>query len=90
MLLKEYIDRIIGNNAPGKRVSCLDLGCGKGGDLNKWSKSPVQKIVFADIAEVSVKQAETRFKDLAKRNGGTRTRDYEEKQRLPIISIISH
>ncbi|KAK0552429.1 mRNA cap guanine-N7 methyltransferase [Tilletia horrida] len=44
----------------GARV--LDLGCGKGGDLNKWSKARAKSLVMIDIAGMSVGQAETRFK----------------------------
>lgn len=43
----------------------LDLCCGKGGDLVKWSKAPtIQSLVGVDIADVSVEQATKRFKDM--------------------------
>jgi mRNA (guanine-N7-)-methyltransferase len=41
----------------------LDLCCGKGGDLVKWTKVPsLKNLVGVDIADVSVKQATERFK----------------------------
>lgn len=43
----------------GGRV--LDLGGGKGGDLNKWAKGGVRELILADIAEVSVAQARDRY-----------------------------
>ncbi|KAE8216699.1 hypothetical protein CF327_g127 [Tilletia walkeri] len=41
----------------------LDMGCGKGGDLNKWARANASGIVMIDIAGVSVGQAEARYKD---------------------------
>ncbi|KAJ3773850.1 mRNA capping enzyme-domain-containing protein [Lentinula raphanica] len=39
----------------------LDLGCGKGGDITKWSKAKICDYVGADIAAVSVEQAQERW-----------------------------
>ncbi|WFD05384.1 mRNA (guanine-N(7))-methyltransferase [Malassezia vespertilionis] len=41
----------------------LDLGCGKGGDLNKWEHQHPSLLVMVDIAEVSVAQAQERYKN---------------------------
>ncbi|KAJ1749796.1 mRNA cap guanine-N7 methyltransferase [Coemansia sp. RSA 1821] len=46
----------------GSRV--LDLGCGKGGDLRKWSIAGIAEYVGMDIAQVSVQQAQRRFADM--------------------------
>ncbi|EIN08070.1 guanine-N(7)-methyltransferase [Punctularia strigosozonata HHB-11173 SS5] len=51
-----------GRSAKGGKV--LDMGCGKGGDLIKWAKSPVREYVGLDIAAVSVEQARGRYQTL--------------------------
>ncbi|MBN3308446.1 MCES methyltransferase, partial [Amia calva] len=50
-----------------REVCVLDLGCGKGGDLLKWKKGRISKIVCADIASVSVEQCKQRYSDIRKR-----------------------
>ncbi|KAF8491945.1 mRNA capping enzyme-domain-containing protein [Gautieria morchelliformis] len=49
---------------PGERLRgrVLDMGCGKGGDLQKWEKACVKEYVGLDIAAVSVDQARSRWK----------------------------
>ncbi|KAJ1998332.1 mRNA cap guanine-N7 methyltransferase, partial [Coemansia sp. S85] len=42
----------------------LDLGCGKGGDLRKWSYAHIGEYVGMDIAQVSVTQAQKRYTDM--------------------------
>ncbi|XP_071487902.1 mRNA cap guanine-N(7) methyltransferase-like [Diadema antillarum] len=51
-----------------KGCTVLDLCCGKGGDLLKWTKGNIKKLVCADIAEVSVQQCQKRYNDLVQRN----------------------
>ena len=56
-------------DAPPLRV--LDIGCGKGGDLQKWQAAPhlVGLYVGIDPAEVSIDQAKDRYAEM-KRGGG--------------------
>lgn len=42
----------------------LDLGCGKGGDLRKWSIAQIGEYVGMDIAQVSVTQAQRRYTEM--------------------------
>uniref|UniRef100_A0A0K2UVZ1 mRNA cap guanine-N(7) methyltransferase n=1 Tax=Lepeophtheirus salmonis TaxID=72036 RepID=A0A0K2UVZ1_LEPSM len=70
MLLREYINKILMGPQGIRKISALDLGCGKGGDLNKWRKLPIGHMIFADIADISVKQAQARYKELVQRYGG--------------------
>lgn len=68
VLIQEYTDKIREKDY-GKPLRVLDICCGKGGDLNKWQKARVDRVVFADIAKVSVQQCETRYEDRRKRSG---------------------
>ncbi|KLO05368.1 hypothetical protein SCHPADRAFT_729375 [Schizopora paradoxa] len=48
----------------------LDIGCGKGGDLQKWQRVTAREYVGLDIVEVVVEQAKTRyFTSVASRQG---------------------
>uniref|UniRef100_A0A8C5R385 mRNA cap guanine-N(7) methyltransferase n=1 Tax=Leptobrachium leishanense TaxID=445787 RepID=A0A8C5R385_9ANUR len=49
------------------KITVLDLGCGKGGDLLKWKKGRIDKLICTDIAEISVKQCEQRYSDMRAR-----------------------
>lgn len=51
-----------GDTAP--QIKVLDLGCGKGGDLQKWAKAGTDEYVGIDIAAVSVEQARSRWQGL--------------------------
>ncbi|KZZ97542.1 mRNA (guanine-N(7))-methyltransferase [Moelleriella libera RCEF 2490] len=56
----------------GKELLVLDIGCGKGGDLNKWQQAPqpIQLYVGLDPAEVSIDQAKDRYRSITSRGGG--------------------
>jgi mRNA (guanine-N7-)-methyltransferase len=48
----------------GRELVVLDLCSGKGGDLLKWRKAGISKLVCADIAETSVEQCEIRYREM--------------------------
>lgn len=56
----------------GKELLILDVGCGKGGDLNKWQQAPqpVQLYVGLDPADVSIEQARGRYRSMSSRGRG--------------------
>nr|XP_021185981.2 mRNA cap guanine-N7 methyltransferase [Helicoverpa armigera] len=71
VLIQEYTDKIREKDY-GRSLRVLDICCGKGGDLSKWQKARVEHVVFADIADVSVQQCQTRYEDLGARSRGAR------------------
>ncbi|XP_022821047.1 mRNA cap guanine-N7 methyltransferase [Spodoptera litura] len=71
VLIQEYTDKIREKDY-GRSLRVLDICCGKGGDLSKWQKARVEHVVFADIAEVSVQQCQTRYDELRARTRGGR------------------
>ena len=48
----------------GKMLSILDICCGKGGDLMKWTKNRVTHYVGVDLSDNSVRNASERFKKM--------------------------
>lgn len=60
VLLKTFQDRL---QSEGQRdgINALDLGCGKGGDLLKWRKGNVRKLICTDIASTSIEQCRNRY-----------------------------
>ena len=51
---------------PREGLKVLDLGCGKGGDLQKWLKAPqkVDLYIGVDPAEISIQHARERYRDM--------------------------
>lgn len=64
-LLSSMINRE-GLDSQGLRV--LEIGCGKGGDLHKWHTAPEKVAIYVglDPADVSIKQAQERWKGYQK------------------------
>ncbi|KAF2870408.1 mRNA capping enzyme-domain-containing protein [Massariosphaeria phaeospora] len=59
------IQKFIGDE---RNIKVLDMGCGKGGDLQKWQSSrKVELYVGADPADVSINQARERYEQMRKR-----------------------
>ncbi|KAF7978103.1 hypothetical protein HWV62_1510 [Athelia sp. TMB] len=52
------------NRGKGNAGKVLDMGCGKGGDLSKWSKAKIREYMGVDIAANSVAQAHGRWKSM--------------------------
>lgn len=59
-----------GDPSEDHRLRVLDIGCGKGGDLQKWQQAPrpVELYVGIDPAEVSIEQARDRYRQMRSRN----------------------
>uniref|UniRef100_A0A672MZI8 mRNA cap guanine-N(7) methyltransferase n=1 Tax=Sinocyclocheilus grahami TaxID=75366 RepID=A0A672MZI8_SINGR len=64
VLIAEIMDKV---KERRREVTVLDLGCGKGGDLLKWKKGCIDKLVCADIAAVSIEQCQQRYNDMRRR-----------------------
>lgn len=75
VLIQEYTDKIREKDY-GRRIRVLDICCGKGGDISKWQKARIDRVIFADIAEVSVEQCKKRYEDLLKRCGRLFTAEF--------------
>ncbi|KAL1410321.1 mRNA cap guanine-N7 methyltransferase [Vanrija albida] len=61
------IGKFVGGEGQSRRRAgskILDIGCGKGGDLNKWKLARISLYVGMDIADVSVDQARERYNQL--------------------------
>lgn len=59
------IQKFIGDE---RNLKILDIGCGKGGDLQKWQASrKVELYVGCDPADVSIKQAKDRYAQMQKK-----------------------
>ncbi|XP_077208948.1 mRNA cap guanine-N(7) methyltransferase [Paroedura picta] len=61
VLIGEFLDKV---RQRKQNITVLDLGCGKGGDLLKWRKGRISKLVCTDIADISVQQCKQRYNDM--------------------------
>lgn len=71
---------------PQKGLLVTDMGCGKGGDLEKWQQcpQPVDLYVGLDPAEISIQQAKGRYFDMRNRRGRHR-RYHHHQQNHPLF-----
>ncbi|ORX71785.1 guanine-7 methyltransferase, isoform CRA_d [Linderina pennispora] len=65
-IFNNWVKSIIIRQNTFRGCKVLDLGCGKGGDLRKWSFSNIGEYVGMDIAGVSVNQAHKRYLEMKK------------------------
>uniref|UniRef100_A0A3Q0RAR6 mRNA (guanine-N(7))-methyltransferase n=1 Tax=Amphilophus citrinellus TaxID=61819 RepID=A0A3Q0RAR6_AMPCI len=66
ILIGEILEQV--REAGSQEVSVLDLGCGKGGDLQKWRRGGIDHLVCADIAGVSVEQCQVRYEEMKRKS----------------------
>lgn len=63
-------------DVPTPNLLVLDMGCGKGGDLQKWQSAPQVPRLYVGIdpAEVSINQARDRYEEMTRRRRNPRGR----------------
>nr|XP_033790048.1 mRNA cap guanine-N7 methyltransferase [Geotrypetes seraphini] len=66
VLIGEFLDKV--RETKKEDITVLDLGCGKGGDLLKWKKGKIGKLVCTDLADVSIQQCQQRYNDMKSRS----------------------
>lgn len=59
-----FIKSVLIQNFGRRKSVVLDIGIGKGGDLQKWLKQGISGLIGIDIASVSVDQARDRYEHL--------------------------
>ncbi len=60
-LFDEYIFFQIIDSEAKREVVCLDIGCGRGGDIHKWMHSGVTKVVGFDMSDEALREAQKRY-----------------------------
>ncbi|KZV92849.1 guanine-N(7)-methyltransferase [Exidia glandulosa HHB12029] len=69
VLIAKFARTLFDNGGRGPpQGKVLDMGCGKGGDLQKWSKARIAEYVGLDVAAVSVDDARSRWQQLRVKN----------------------
>ena len=63
VLINIFVSKTIEKQRYNYRPTVLDLGCGRGGDIQKWRKANVFRITFADIAELSLDECKRRCQE---------------------------
>lgn len=68
-LMNEYLEKVKKSQDENQnRIKVLDVGCGKGGDLQKWQRAGVNHVVGVDIAATSIEQCKDRYHEMRSRN----------------------
>merc|ERR1739838_95580 len=66
LLIQKYLNMIAAKRGKDNEIRpiVLDLASGKGGDLLKWNKGRIGKVILTDIAKTSVEDARKRFDEM--------------------------
>jgi mRNA (guanine-N7-)-methyltransferase len=67
--LNNWIKSVLINQHAGTNASVLDLACGKGGDMLKYTKCRIGHYVGVDVAKISVENAVSRYNADSGREG---------------------
>ncbi|KAL7751023.1 mRNA cap guanine-N7 methyltransferase [Sorochytrium milnesiophthora] len=67
--------------------SVLDMGCGKGGDLQKYARVGVRRLHAIDIADMSVREAEKRYREMS-RPGYSATFSVLDCYKQPLGTVV--
>lgn len=62
--IKSTLIKMFTPDSRDARVRVLDMGCGKGGDLQKWDKADISTYVGIDLAEHSIEDARSRYRKM--------------------------
>uniref|UniRef100_A0A182YM53 mRNA cap guanine-N(7) methyltransferase n=2 Tax=Anopheles stephensi TaxID=30069 RepID=A0A182YM53_ANOST len=79
--IEKYTALVKGKTTLGSPFRVLDMCCGKGGDLIKWSNASVTHLICTDIAQVSLEQCENRFNTMYQRE-----RDFQRKPKVEFFA----
>ncbi|ORZ34354.1 guanine-N(7)-methyltransferase domain-containing protein [Catenaria anguillulae PL171] len=59
-----WVKAVLMNRFLRSGLHLLDIGCGKGGDLNKYNKARIAQLYAFDVASVSIDQATERYRQM--------------------------
>lgn len=65
VLIQTYVSLLKQQKRP---VRALDLCCGRGGDLGKWSRAGVNYLLCADISNDSIDECVSRYSEMGEQN----------------------
>lgn len=68
------IKRALINRFASGKVSLLDLACGRGGDIRKWSDAGLKKVKGIDLSPQEIVEARKRFDELLQQQPGLQLR----------------
>merc|ERR1712168_392129 len=87
MAISDTLTELRKRRKTDSEITVLDLCCGKGGDLLKWKKGRIDKLICVDIADVSIEQCIKRYYDLNRRNGFETNRSKEFRAEFYVADV---